>query len=104
MAGVDIIGLLIVLLPFYLIYNALANSAKEKTLEEFLAHGKRIINIAMLVLMVVGFPESLFMGALILACGLLLNGGSAMGWYDKTTNNFLTNVWKKRHPQGVAKQ
>jgi hypothetical protein len=103
MAGVDIIGLLVVLLPFYLVWNALNNAAKEKTLEEFLGHGKRIINIVLIILLVVGFPESFFMAAAVLVCGLLFsNGGTAGGWYQKTVTNWLTGMWNKVHPQGTV--
>jgi len=101
-----LITLIVVLGPFWFLWYTLNNSSKEKSLDDFLAHGRKVINIVVVVLLVVGFPESVMVaGAIIIAAMVFGKSGTATGGYAAFVTNQLTKMWNANHPQtqGISK-
>lgn len=104
MVAVDIGALIILFIPFYLIYLFLKNKAREKaTLGEFLQSGK---TTCWITIGVVAFITELWLPLLIVfVIGQLMgkNGNPVKDWFEKTMTNWLTDIWNKVRPGVLSK-
>lgn len=104
MIAIDVVGLVILAIPFYLIYQFLKNKAREKsTLGDYLQSGRTTCWIA---IGVIAFITELWLPLLIIfVIGQLMgkNRNPVKDWFEKTMNDWLTGIWNKVRPGVLSK-